>query len=888
MSRGVTSGDTGRPSPDARMMRLRGVRVHNLKGIDLDLPLGRLIVVSGVSGSGKSSLAFETLFREGQRRYVESFSASSRRVLDRLERPDADELNGIPAAVAIRQFRQTGSERATCATLSEIDEYLRLLWARGGESRCPDCGRAIRAMEPGEGASQLVGRGDACKVQVAFPVRLAGDPARERVEIPALLDEWKRQGFQRVLVAGELFDLRDQSPEFIARCVPPVAEVLVIVDRLTTDPAKLSRLTEAIELAYAHGENRCVVLSEGVDPGGETLRLGGAEWTVLRWSSRRECGPCGREFPPLEPALLSFQSPAGRCPVCEGKGTVREGRRARGGVETRRLCPSCGGTRYSPEALACSWRGTTLAQIGARTVDEALDWFSVADVSSPSKAPSPVEQIALPEIRTRLESLSRLGLGYLELGRGADTLSGGELQRVRLTAALGCRLVETLYVLDEPSAGLHPRDVGRLVETLLALRDMGNTLVVVEHAEQVVRAADWLVDLGPGAGAEGGQVIFAGPPDQASTCPDSVTGRFLKRAKTLASSTSASGSVSPSGWIELTGVTHRNLQSIDVRIPLGLLSVVTGVSGAGKSSLVTETLFPAVAAKLGGARGPAGAHRSLTGEQGVTGVLLVDGSPPARSQRGNIATYLGIHDAIRRLLADSAEAKSRGYGPGQFSFNLAEGGRCPACEGTGTQSVDLLFLPDVTVACPECGGTRFRREVLEITYRGQNVAGILDLTIREAFPFFRGQVRIQRKLKLLREVGLDYLTLGQPLGSVSGGEAQRLKLARELADSSGERRLFLFEEPTLGLHPADVETLLACFRQLVSAGHSVTVIEHNRQVIAAADHVIDLGPGAGPAGGRVVYAGDVSGLLRCAASVTGQSLAAWLDESPERSHPVVG
>lgn len=886
-------------------IQLRGVRVHNLRAIDLDLPLNALIVVTGVSGSGKSSLAFDTLFREGQRRYIESFSTAGRRFLDRMERPDADVLAGIPAAVAIRQRRGSTGVKTTVATLSEIDDYLRLLWARCGVVVCPGCGREVTSSTSADVTQQLVRWEAGRKFQIGIPFTFPGEGAVEKAEdarCRAQVAEWKRRGFQRVLVGDELFDLRDKSEEFLAKCLAQGGETLVIIDRLTTGSASAERIGEAIELAYTESMGRAVVLVEGSDPAQSGPRdpadknptpsrsqdgwkIGDRWWRIHRFSERRECSTCARSFADPEPALLSFHSPAGRCAVCQGAGQIRQGRLALS-TGTERMCPACKGKRWNDEALAVHWQGMTLADVNDQSVSSLRDWFrkqipvartdvsvqASASKNQNSRAAELVEQATWPDIDSRLELLERVGLGYLQLSRGAETLSAGELQRVRLTAALGCRLVETLYVLDEPTAGLHPRDTQRLIGALHELREMGNTLVVVEHDEQVMAAADWLVVLGPGAGAEGGRVVASGP--VAETGPLAMQSLAAPGETAAGKGTFiAANPPTPSGWVELFGVTHRNLKGIDVRFPTGVMTAVTGVSGAGKSSLVMETLYPALAEHFGAARGPSGELQSISVKGPVTAVLLVDGLPPARSRRGNVATYLGIHDAVRKLLAESAEAKARGLGPGAFSFNLAEGGRCPACEGEGTQTVDLVFLPDVSVPCPECGGTRFRKEVLEVTYRGHNVAQILNLTVRDAFPFFRGQVKLQRKLKLLRDVGLDYLTLGQPLSTVSGGEAQRLKLTRELAAGAREQTLFLFEEPTIGLHSKDVETLINCLRQLVSAGHTVIVIEHHPQLISAADYVIDLGPEAGEAGGEVVYAGPVSGLAREPRSITGRFLA---------------
>ena len=929
---------------DFRKARLRGVRVHNLKGVDLDLPLNRLVVFTGVSGSGKSSLAFDTLYAEGQRRYVETFSAYSRQFLEKLDRPDADKIDGIPPALAMAQRGPRRSGRSTVGTVTEVQDYLGLLYARLGVVHCLACDAVVKPSDPAAVARAIDALPDRSRYLVAFPMEVGpeSDPA-------ALADILREDGFVRVRVDGQVLALGDGP---LPRPLDAVAEV--VVDRLVRGTEDPSRRLDSIETAFAKGQGRCRIIPEG----------GEARTFYRGW----RCSNCGKAAAAPEPRLFRFNSPVGACPACEGFGRVIDldlariapdpSRTLRGGalipwttpayknwneellrhahalgldvdrpfgeltpddvrkvvegghgfpglrgffraleaktykVQVRvflsrwrgyRPCPECQGARLRPEALAVKVGGIDLAALSALTIREArafLDGYA-------AEGDDPVSRRVLDPVRARLGYLGRIGLDYLTLDRQARTLSGGESQRVALTTALGSGLVNTLYVLDEPTTGLHPRDVGRLIETLRGLRDAGNSLVVVEHDPAVMRAADWLVDIGPGAGEAGGRLLYAGPPEGVVEVADSATGAYLSGRLRTAIPTRRRPP--GEGWLRLTGASGHNLKGIDVAFPIGLFCAVTGVSGSGKSTLVEETLYPALLRRLQNEPLPAEPYRELSGWEGLAGVILVDQSPIGRSGRSNPVTYLKAFDEIRKAFAGTGEAKARNYKPSRFSFNV-EGGRCDACEGNGFLAVDMQFLPDVLMRCPECRGTRFRAETLEVKYRGKSIAEVLDLTAREAFGFFRREGKIQAKLRPLMDVGLDYLRLGQPASTLSGGEAQRLKLASFLASSptaltraaSKAKSVFLLDEPTTGLHPSDTLKLLEVLDTLADLGHTLIVVEHGPEVIARADWVIDLGPEAGDGGGMVIAQGTPEDIAR-AGTPTGLALAGILDAG--RSHP---
>ena len=926
---------------DGRYIRLRGVRVHNLKGIDLDLPLGRFVAFSGVSGSGKSSLAFDTLYAEGQRRYVETFSSYTRQFLERLDKPDADAIDGIPPAIAVAQ-RSGGrrSGRSTVGTVSEVHDHLSLLYARVGEIVCPDCGTIVEPADPTSVTRAIETLPDGTRYLVAFPLDVRPDS-----DLAALADSLREDGFTRIRVGGQVVRL-ESGP------LPGGATsgVDVVVDRLTRGSEATGRRLDSIETAFARGLGRARVLVEPDGPG-------------LTFDRKRRCPGCGRGFADPDPRLFRSNSPLGACPTCEGYGAVvdleparivpdpsksiRDGAIApwnspsyannlhdllavagKAGLPVdlpfaeltpaqvalvydgvpksgfqglrkffRRLesksyrlpvrvflsrwrgsreCPSCRGARLRPEALAVRVGGLDVASVSRLTIRDARAFF--AD-SSPGDKNAPVARRILEQVASRLDSLARIGLDYLTLDRPARTLSSGEARRLALASALGSGLVNTLYVLDEPSVGLHPRDVGRLISTLENLRDAGNSVVVVEHDEAILLASDWLVDIGPGAGDSGGRILYVGPPAGVGEIAESATGAYLSGRKR---SKLAEGRRKPKGWLKLEGASGNNLRSIDVSFPLGVLCVVTGVSGSGKSTLVDETLHPALAKALRDEPLTALPFRGISGFEGLADVVLIDALPIGRSSRSNPVTYLKAFDEIRSAFAATPEAKARNFAAGKFSFNV-EGGRCGVCEGAGELTVDMQFLADVRMTCPECRGTRYRPEILEVKLAGKSIAEVLELTVRESFGFFRNRPKVQARLRPLMDVGLEYLRLGQPASTLSGGEAQRLKLASFLASSpaaltraaKGPKTLFLLDEPTTGLHPQDIARLLETLIRLLDLGHSLIVVEHRPDVLRAADWIIDLGPDAGDQGGRVVAEGTPEDVAK-ARTHTGKVLASLL------------
>jgi excinuclease ABC subunit A len=925
------------PAPRARTIEARGVRVHNLKNVDLDLPHGRLAVFTGVSGSGKSSLAFDTLFAEGQRRYIETFSPYVRQFLSSFDKPEADRITGLPPAVAISQKMSRRSARSTVGTVTEAHEHLALLYARVGRVVCPDCRQEVRPADVSSVLAAIEALEDGSRYQIAFPVS-GGD-------LGSKLAALREEGFVRGRIDGRgvLLDEAGLSPA-------EGATVEIVVDRLVRGSEDRGRRTDSIETALRQGQGECRLIVGGSS--GESVRSFHRGW---------RCDSCGRAFAEPTPALFRYGSPLGACPSCEGFGrtidlsmarivpdpsrtiaggaiapwttpayrewqreliaaapglgiptdlpfklldaeqirVIVEGAGTYGGLRGffRTLerkaykmhirvflsrwrdyapCGTCHGARLRPEALAVEVAGKSIAGLSAMTVSECLGVLR----DEPELATNPIARRLMQPIVGRLGALDRIGLGYLTLDRLARTLSGGESRRVGLASALGSGLVNTLYVLDEPSIGLHPRDVERLTVELIALRDSGNTVAVVEHETSVMRAADVLVDIGPGAGENGGRLLYAGPPAGVGNVAESVTGDYLvgRRRVRIPRSRRA-----PSrGHIELRGASGNNLKSIDVAFPLGVLCVVTGVSGSGKSTLVEETLYPAALRRLKGEAPPSLPYRSVLGASAIADVVLVDQSPIGRTPRSNPVTYLRAFDEIRKTFAGTHEARIRNFDAGRFSFNV-EGGRCSACEGNGYQVIDMQFLPDVLVKCPECRGTRYRAEVLEVTYRGKSIAEVLEMTVRTAFAHFRNRPKVQARLHPLMEVGLDYLRLGQPATTLSGGEAQRLKLAAHLAGDTmasapEDSTLFLLDEPTTGLHPADIQTLLQALERLVDLGHSLIVVEHNLDVMASADWIIDLGPEAGQGGGQVVAQGTPEQVAQ-AETPTGRALRGRLGAS---------
>ncbi len=929
---------------------IRGARQHNLDGINVEIPRDRLVVITGVSGSGKSSLAFDTLFAEGQRRYVESLSAYARQFLQQMEKPDVDVIEGLSPAISIEQKTTSRNPRSTVGTVTEIHDYLRLLWASVGVPHCPDCHVPIQPQT----VDQMVDRILRLPPDERFLV-LAPLVEGRKGEHRKLFERMVREGFVRARVDGELVAV-DEAPELDRNRHHTIE---VVIDRLSVRDGIESRLASSLETALNVGEG----LVRIAVPEGEELVL----------SSRHACPSCGFSLSEVSPRLFSFNSPQGACPRCSGLGFLREidpeklvvdperslgagclavirpgstswrrrqleqlarhagfelrtpwrrlsetarrlimfgtedeiefrweGRRSayqyrdrfEGLVpqlerryreteseEVRRElerymslapCPDCGGARLRREALAVTVSGRSLPEVSALPIHEVLGWFHGLELSRREAA---IADKILREIRDRLGFLVAVGLEYLTLDRMAGTLSGGESQRIRLATQVGSKLMGVLYVLDEPSIGLHQRDNRRLLDTLEGMRDLGNTVVVVEHDEETIRDADWVIDLGPGAGSHGGRVVGEGPPESLSAFPESLTGRYLSGELSIA--TPARRRHAGEAELLIRGAREHNLKGIDVRFPLGLFICVTGVSGSGKSTLVNEILYKAVSRELYGTLARPGKHEGLSGVENLDKVILIDQSPIGRTPRSNPATYTKVFDPIRQLFAGTTEARARGYKPGRFSFNV-KGGRCEACQGAGRTRIEMHFLPDVFVTCEVCKGSRYNRETLDVHYKGLSIADVLRLTVEEARDLFAPVPRVTRILDTLMAVGLGYLQLGQPATTLSGGEAQRIKLSRELARRATGSTLYLLDEPTTGLHFHDVGKLLDVLHALTARGNTVVVIEHNLDVIKTADWVVDLGPEGGDAGGTVVAEGPPEDVAANPDSHTGRYLAALL------------
>ncbi|MBR2586478.1 MAG: excinuclease ABC subunit UvrA [Thermoguttaceae bacterium] len=1094
-------------------IRLRKVSVNNLKAIDLDIPYGKLTALCGLSGSGKSSLAIDTLYAEGQRRYIESFSAGTRQFLEKLEKPDAELIDGIQPAVAVTSRQGSSPTRATVGTTAEIDDYLRLLYSKIGRLHCYSCGREVLKDSPDSILRGIQDLKPGTRMILAFSPTVKDFHGCRPAEFQ---DQWRERGFRRGIVLGESFHLdeggipfdkfaeaqllalADQSPEefpsdenvlsvsrsndrqeipgdeailpgedesaidtedqptgqeesssapeepgigdlgekleddeplskrivtirldsneYFDRCVqrwkdshkpggPP--PLFFVIDRLVVAKTSESRIRESLESAFSAGQGRCWIFFEGETiprqtsddsddfqlgdfrrihdcahaPGGEHAceecssdaerivssekkRVGirytidGEQWTLCGFSRRLRCEDCGIEYPGLEPKLFSFNSPLGACPLCEGFGnlmtfelnkiipdkkkslkdsaiapwnspsyrykyqelfrvaetiglrtdvpvgelTKREmdlllnGKRGTefdgiNGFFSRlqrqkykmhirvflsrwrsyRACPLCGSARLRPEALAVTIGGKNLSELAEMSITDAADFLGNIELTDYERS---IGQTILLQVKNRLCYLDQVGLGYLTLQRPLRTLSEGEQRRVSLTTVLGSSLVDMLYILDEPSIGLHPCDIQKLLRSILSLRDRGNTVVAVEHEPTILKASDRIVEIGPDAGQDGGQIVFQGTYEEICRDPKSVTGSYLSGQR--GRMTRQNRRILENGFLELTGASGHNLKHIHAIFPLGVLCLVTGVSGSGKSTLIEETLYRALARHRGNSNVPAPLpYDRILGADQIDDVILVDQLPIGRSPRSNPATYLKIFDDIRNVFAETPEAKSKGYGAGYFSFNV-DGGRCNTCKGEGFLTIDMQFMADMFVKCPQCGGKRYQQEILNVLYRGRNIAEVLNMTVHEAFTFFRNNSKIQQKLKNLKDVGLEYLRLGQPANTLSGGESQRLKLAAYLQTTKKGRCLFLMDEPTTGLHFADIIQLLNSFNHLLEIGHSLVIIEHNTQMMMAADYIVDLGPGAGEAGGQIVAEGTPEQVARCEQSATGRCLAELL------------
>lgn len=941
------------PSLSTQCIRVRGVRVHNLRSVDLDVPRGKLVAFCGVSGSGKTSLALDTLYAEGQRRYIESFSAYTRQFLERLDKPDAELIDGIPPAIAITHKDHARSSRSTIGAATEIHNYLRLLFARIGRVVCHGCHQEVKQDSPSTATQQLLQAEPGQRFMIAFPRAVV---AAEDLE--ATITELRESGFVRIIAGGRMWNLA--SGEQLAADRFPL-DVLVVVDRLTGGESTAERIGDSFETAFANGAGRCCALLGANDSDdSDTVEIDGRRWTQIGFSTSLTCANCNIDYPALDPRLYSFNSPLGACPECEGFGNVvdidmdlvvpdrnksleegaiapwntpaysheleellalardydlpvdipfcqlssdqialiREGvpERDFGGLQgffqwlekrkykmhlrvflsrwrTYRPCPSCSGARLRPEALATKVGGLSIADILSAKIADSLDFFRELQLAEWEHN---VGRMMFDQVIARLSYLVDVGLGYLTLDRTLRTLSHGEAQRVTLTSALGASLVNMLYVLDEPSIGLHPRDIDRLIDAVSSLRDRNNTVVVVEHEEAMLRAADHIIEVGPGAGERGGRIVFEGTLEEMEASADSATGDYLSGRRGVAVPERRR---QPShGWVRLVGARGNNLKNLSVEFPLGVLCLVTGVSGAGKSTLVQDTLYGSLCRRKRKTAAKPHPYDDVYGDGQIDDVIMIDQSPIGRSPRSNPVTYVKAFDEIRAVFADTIEARTHNYTASHFSFNV-DGGRCTSCKGDGFIEIDMQFLADVYMKCDQCGGTRYRPEILDVLYRGRNIADVLEMTVREAFSFFRGQTKVQEKLKRLIDVGLDYLRLGQPANTLSAGEAQRLKLASYISSARRNRTLFIMDEPTTGLHYSDIVQLLDCFDALLSVGHSLIVVEHNLQMMKAADYVIDIGPGAADEGGEIVIQGTPEKVARCKSSITGRFLADALGET---------
>ncbi len=940
---------------------ISGAREHNLKDIDVELPRDALIVITGLSGSGKSSLAFDTIYAEGQRRYVESLSSYARQFLGLMEKPDVDSIEGLSPAISIDQKTTSRNPRSTVGTVTEIYDYLRLLWARIGTPYCPECGEEITGQTQEQIVDRLMTLDEGTKFMVMAPV-VRG----RKGEYGKLLEQMRLEGYSRVKVNGELRRLDEE----IVLDKKYKHDISVVVDRLVMKTDLRRRLSESVEAAagLAAGLIEVEILDA---PKGGSKNATGKSGEVLLFSEQFACLNCGTSIPELEPRIFSFNSPHGACDRCHGLGfqrvidpelvvpdptlslaegalqpwnrgitaywrrliasvaetygvdadkpwsqlskkereiflygtgderhhvsyTNRFGRRRSykvrfegivnnlqrryeetdsesnreriEGYMAEQPCPACKGARLRPESLAVKVGGLSIAEYSDLSARAAAEWIRSLEMTETEKA---IARLIVREITERLSFLENVGIGYLSLARSARSLSGGEAQRIRLATQIGSHLVGVMYVLDEPSIGLHQRDNEKLIGTLDRLRDLGNTVIVVEHDEGTMKAADHLVDLGPGAGEHGGHVIAAGTPKEVAKNPASLTGQYLSGKKRIEVPEERRR---PTGELVVRGAREHNLKGVDVEIPLGVFCCVTGVSGSGKSTLVNETLHHAVANRLHQAKLRPGAHDGIDGLGQIDKIINIDQSPIGRTPRSNPATYTGVFDHIRQLFTQTQESRARGYKPGRFSFNV-KGGRCEVCKGDGQIKIEMHFLPDVYVPCEQCHGKRYNRETLEVRFKGKNIADVLEMSVEDAVEFFENVPKIARRLRTLHDVGLDYIRLGQPATTLSGGEAQRIKLATELSKVATGDTLYILDEPTTGLHFADVQRLLDVLGRLVDAGNSVVVIEHNLDVIKTADRLVDLGPEGGEGGGEIVAVGTPEEVAATPGSYTGSFLA---------------
>ncbi len=946
---------------------IRGAREHNLQNVDVDIPRDKLIVITGLSGSGKSSLAFDTIYAEGQRRYVESLSSYARQFLGQMDKPDLDSIDGLSPAVSIDQKTTSRNPRSTVGTVTEIYDYLRLLFARVGTPHCPECGRVIERQTTDQVADKVLAHAQGRRALVLAPVVFG-----RKGEYAKLFEDLKREGFSRVRVDGEVRELDEDIK--LEKNIKHTIEV--VVDRIVVRENSLGRIAEGVEQAtkLAQGKVWFWLLPDRDDP----ERMPGE---LLQYSLALACPEHGHSMDDLQPRDFSFNAPYGACPDCDGLGfrkivdaealiedpslsvaggvfgslfgnsnywpqiltaackhigvsdqtpwnelpkkaqeillgglgdtKIRVDYRTRDGRDThwfttfpgvRKVlfdkyqettsetmrthlekfirevpCDTCHGARLKPEILAVTVGEKSINEVCDLSCKEALAFFEALELSDRQRF---IAGPVVKEVVARLRFLVNVGLDYLTLSRAAATLSGGEAQRIRLATQIGAGLMGVLYILDEPSIGLHQRDNDRLIDTLKRLRDQGNTVIVVEHDEDTIRAADYVIDMGPGAGELGGHVVAAGTPDQIAACPDSITGAYLTGKKQIALPPKRRNP--RRGAIKITGATANNLKGVNAKVELGTLTVVTGVSGSGKSSLVTDTLAPALTNAVHRSKRAVGPYKKLEGIELIDKVIDIDQSPIGRTPRSNPATYIGLWDDLRALFASTPESRMRGYGPGRFSFNVP-GGRCEACKGDGQIKIEMNFLPDVYVPCEVCHGKRYNRETLEVTYHGKTISDVLDMTVTEALTFFTNIPKIKNKLQTLHDVGLGYIHLGQPATTLSGGEAQRVKLAKELHRQQTGKTFYILDEPTTGLHFEDVRQLVEVLERLVDAGNTVLVIEHNLDVIKMADRILDMGPEGGDGGGTVVVYGTPEKVAECAESYTGRFLAPILERDRARA-----